>query len=278
MTKTVLITGASSGFGYHTALKFQQEGWNVVATMRSPEKDTELRNLDRVLVTRLDVKDRASVKAAVAQTICKFGSLDVLVNNAGFGVAGFLEEASDEEIDNQIDTNLKGVVVVTQEVLPQMRKQEHGMIVNVTSLGGSVGLPMMALYNATKFAVEGLTESMRFELERFGIKACTVAPGAFKTGFGRATIWTDGKSNPELSELREKFKAHYSGVLAQPPKPFGFGDPKDVADLIYDAAQGNRHLRNFAGKDAMLLTILRKFLPQSTLDNMFKSSILPKNW
>ncbi|MES0828128.1 SDR family oxidoreductase [Ruegeria sp. SCP11] len=278
MPKTVLITGASSGFGYNTVLKFQREGWNVVATMRSPEKDQELHKLDRVMVTRLDVKDRESIKAAVAETIEKFGSLDALVNNAGYGVAGFLEEASDEDIDNQIDTNLKGVILVTQEVLPQMRKQKSGSIVNVTSVGGSIGLPMIALYNATKFAVEGLTESLRIELEQFGISACSVAPGAFKTGFGHNSNWLDGNAKPELDGLRESFQSHYSAILAQPPKPFGFGDPKDVADLIYNCVTGTPSHRNFIGKDAKMLTFLRRFLPQKAMDKMFKDSILPKGW
>lgn len=277
-TKTVLITGSSSGFGYHTALKFQRKGWNVVATMRSPKKDTELKKLDSVFVTRLDVNDRATIKDAVAKTIEKFQSLDALVNNAGFGVAGFLEEASDDEINHQIDTNLKGVIMVTQEVLPQMRKQKSGTIINVSSVGGTFGLPMIALYNATKFAVEGLTESMRFELEPFGIRACTVAPGAFKTGFGHATNWTEGSPKSDLARLRETFKAHYSNLLAQPPKPFGFGDPKDVADLIYACAQGKSGHRHYVGKDAKMLTRLRKILPQRVMDSMFRNSILPRDW
>lgn len=263
MAKTVLITGASSGFGQHSAARFSCAGWNVAATMRSPEKDTQLAGLERVALLRLDVTDRASIESAVAQTREAFGTIDVLVNNAGFGVAGFLEEASDADIDRQIDTNLKGVIRVTQAVLPHMRAQQSGVIINVTSMGGNFGLPMISLYNATKFAVEGLTESMRFELARFGIRACTVAPGAFKTGFGGATSWNEGNAKPELDELRERFKKHYSSILSQPPKPFGFGDPAEVAELIYQCALADRGYRNFVGRDAKLLVWLRKLLPKA---------------
>lgn len=280
MAKTVLITGASSGFGYHTALKFQREGWNVVATMRAPEKDEELHKLDRILVTQLDVKNRDSIKQAVQHAIDKFGAIDALVNNAGYGIAGFLEEASDLDIDNQIDTNLKGVIYVTQGVLPHMRKQKSGAIINISSIGGNIGFPMISLYNATKFAVEGLTESMRFELEPFGIKAFTVAPGAFKTGFGAASNWNEGNPKKDLHHLRESFKSHYMDVLSQPPKPFGFGDPRDVAQLVFNCTQerhGRKH-RYFIGKDAKMLSKLRRILPQSMMDKMLKDSLLPKNW
>ena len=165
MKKTVFITGASSGFGNLTAKLFQARGWNVFATMRSPQKEAELTLLPNITVAKLDVTDRENIRKAVAECITTYGSIDVLVNNAGYGAAGFFEEASQEEINRQLDVNLFGLMDCTQEVIPVMRKQGGGVIINVTSVAGSLGMPFLSLYNASKFAVEGFTQALQFELE-----------------------------------------------------------------------------------------------------------------
>ncbi|WP_437972410.1 SDR family NAD(P)-dependent oxidoreductase [Sorangium sp. So ce260] len=159
MTKTILITGSSSGLGRATAKHFHAKGWNVVATMRNPEREEELIRLDRVLVTRLDVQDLASIQAAVDAGISKFGRIDALMNNAGYGAYGPLEVTSLDKIRRQLDVNVLGVLATTKALLPHFRANRSGVIVNISSGGGRVTLPLGTLYHGTKFAVEGLSES-----------------------------------------------------------------------------------------------------------------------
>jgi NAD(P)-dependent dehydrogenase (short-subunit alcohol dehydrogenase family) len=276
MKKTVLITGASSGFGRLAAVTFQKKGWNVVATMRNPQSEKELTDMPNVLVTTMDVTQRTSVKSAIREAINRYKRIDVLVNNAGYGAVGYLEEASDADISRQMDTNFIGVVYNIQEVLPYMRSQGIGVIIKITSMAGTVGLPMHTLYNASKFAVEGLTESLRFELEPFGITAKTIAPGAFKTGFGNAVSYTQGNKKTDLGRYRKKFQQHYNQVVEQPPKPFGFGDAQVVADLIYRCATEKTKNKIFVGKDAKMMIPMNKMLPKKMFGKMLKDSLLPK--
>jgi NADP-dependent 3-hydroxy acid dehydrogenase YdfG len=183
MNKTVLITGASSGIGKATAKRFQSAGWNVVATMRSPEDERELNNLDRVLVTRLDVLDLPSIQLAVQEGLARFGKLDVLLNNAGYGAYGPLEVTPMEKIRRQFDVNVTGLLATTQAVLPYFRAQRSGTIINISSIGGRITFPLGTLYHGTKFAVEGLSESLHFELLPLGIRVKLVEPGMVKQTF-----------------------------------------------------------------------------------------------
>ena len=179
MKKTVFITGASSGFGKESVRLFSEKGWNVVATMRSPEKEQELTGLAGVLVTKLDVTDESTIASAVTKALSAFGQIDVLVNNAGYGALGVLEAASDEEIRRQMEVNFFGLIAVTKAVLPGMRAQRSGVIVNVSSVGGRITFPFSTLYHATKFAVEGLTEALQYELTPFGIRTKIIEPGGY---------------------------------------------------------------------------------------------------
>src|SRR5476649_1549613 len=183
MKKTVLITGASSGFGRAAVKLFDANNWNVIATMRSPEKETELSTLSNVFISKLDVTDRSSIQNAVSEGIGKFGKIDVLVNNAGYGALGALEAATEKQVKQQFDVNLFGLIEVTKAVLPGMRQQKSGIIINVSSVGGRVTFPFSSLYHATKFAVEGLTESVQYELNPLGIRLKIVEPGGYKTEF-----------------------------------------------------------------------------------------------
>ena len=245
MKKTVLITGASSGFGKEAVKLFHKNNWNVIATMRSPEKETELSALDQVLVTRLDVTDKASIQNAVKAGIEKFGQIDVLVNNAGYGSFGALEAATEAEIKRQFDVNFFGLIEVTQALLPVMRQQKSGVIINVSSIGGKVTFPFSSLYHATKFAVEGLTESIQYELNPLGIRLKIVEPGGYKTEFAGRSISIYGVG--ESGDYQAPFDKFISAV-EQWPMSENIGE---VADAIYEAAtDGTEKLRYPVGHDA----------------------------
>ena len=174
--KTILITGASSGIGKATARLFQRTGWNVVATMRSPDNETELGTLENTLVTRLDVTEPASIDEAVEAAIDRFGTIDVLLNNAGYGAYGPLEAFPMERIKRQFDTNVIGLIATTQSALRHMRAARSGIIVNISSIGGQMTFPLGTLYHGTKFAVEGLSEALHYELEPLGIRVKIIEP------------------------------------------------------------------------------------------------------
>ncbi|MCY7272160.1 MAG: SDR family oxidoreductase, partial [Phormidesmis sp. CAN_BIN44] len=177
MAKTVLITGASTGIGLATAKLFQQRGWNVVATMRSLEQKSDLMTLDNTLCLRLDVTDSASITQAVTATLEKFSTIDVLVNNAGYALLGAFEACTPEQIERQFATNVLGLMAVTRAVLPHFREQRSGTIINIASIGGKMAFPLYSLYHSTKWAVEGFSESLQYELEPFNIRVRVIEPG-----------------------------------------------------------------------------------------------------
>lgn len=246
MSKTILITGASSGIGKATAALFQEKGWNVVATMRTPEKDQDLAKRDNVLVTRLDVTDAASIAAAVDAGIGRFGRIDVLVNNAGYGAYGPLEAFSMDKIRRQFDTNVIGLLEVTKALLPHFRANGDGVIVNISSIGGKMAFPLGTLYHGTKFAVEGLSEALSFEMEEIGVTVKIVEPGAIATDFGgRSFDFTNDEGMAEYQRVVQKLFAAL-GPAMQNAAP-----PRVVADVIYEAAtDGTGRLRYTAGEDA----------------------------
>ena len=204
MSQTVLITGASSGIGKAAAALFADRGWNVVATMRNPDDGADLAGPDNVLVSRLDLLDGDSISAAVGAGLERFGRIDVLVNNAGYGAYGPLEATPMSVIRRQFDVNLFGLVETIQKVLPAMREQRSGVIVNVSSVGGRMTYPLGSLYHGSKWAVEGLSEALHYELSTLGIRVKLVEPGGVNTDFGgRSFVFTH---DPELarSHLRAR--------------------------------------------------------------------------
>jgi NAD(P)-dependent dehydrogenase (short-subunit alcohol dehydrogenase family) len=260
MAKTILITGASSGIGKATARFFHDKGWNVIATMRSPEKDTELTQLDNVVVTRLDVTDSASIDVAVAAGLDRFGRIDVLLNNAGYGAYGPLELFPMEKIERQFDTNVIGLLAVTKAVLPHMRVQKSGTIVNISSIGGQMTFPLGTLYHGTKFAVEGLSEALHFELEPIGVKVKIVEPGMIATDFGgRSFDFVNGESVEEYQGTVQKLMAVWAGDNLQA------SEPEVVSQVIWTAVtDGTNTLRYRAGADAVQLLDNRKALDDAT--------------
>ncbi|MGA1931804.1 SDR family oxidoreductase [Arcobacter sp. YIC-464] len=273
--KTVFITGTSSGFGQETAIKFALKGWNVIATMRNPEDDKILREYENILVLKLDVTDEMMIKESVNMAINKYSNIDVLINNAGYGVAGFLEEASNEEIMTQFNTNVIGAINLIKEIVPYMRKNKSGKIINVSSLGGNIAMPMFSLYSSTKFAIEGLSQSLAYELKEFEIDVKTIAPGAFKTGFSKATKILSGNKKEELNTYRKAYEEHLNKIMTTPPKPFKFGNPSYVADEIFRCATSHSNITNLVGQDAKLLMFLKKVLPSFMFRNMLKKTTMP---
>ena len=193
--KTIVITGASSGIGKATAQLFLDKGWNVVATMRDPAAEKDLKEEARLKLVVLDVQDPASPKAAVAEAIKAFGRIDAWLNNAGYGAFGPVEAGSPEQIRRQFDVNVFGLIACVQAVAPHFRANKAGVLINVSSVGGIMTIPAYSVYNASKFAVEGLSEGLWYELGTFGIKVKVIEPGAIKTEFG-------GRSMDRVGHIR----------------------------------------------------------------------------
>jgi len=254
MGKTILITGASTGIGKTTAKLFHEKGWNVAATMRTPTKDQELGGLDNMLVTRLDVTDPSSIEVAVAETIERFGRIDVLLNNAGYGAYGVLEATPTEKIRRQFDTNVVGLLEVTRAVLPHFRANGEGVIVNISSIGGKMTFPLGSLYHGSKFAVEGLSEALHYELEPIGVKVKIVEPGMIKTDFGgRSLEFTNDEDLIEYQPFVGKVMAAMGSFGANASEPIV------VAEVIHQAATDRTdQLRYTAGDDAAQLMAGRK--------------------
>lgn len=279
MKKTVLITGTSSGFGRLTARLFQGKGWNVAATMRAPEKGTALTKLDNVLVGGLDVTDPISIETAVKETLHRFGSIDVLVNNAGYGGHTLFEQADDETIRAMYETNVFGVMNVTRAVLPVMRKKNGGCIINVTSMAGMMGAPLISIYASTKHAVQGLTEAMSFEYRRLGIYVKSVLPGSYPTTrFGANTVDDVNAGEEEISGYAEKLFSHLQGVAENMANQGGaVADPQEVADKIYECATSDAPVHNPVGSDAIMLTeMMGQASRQEFLDKLGQMILPPQ--
>lgn len=243
--KTIFITGASSGLGKATAKLFQGKGWKVIATMRSPEKETELQAMENVHVLPLDVTDPESVRNTFAQAI-SLSKIDVVFNNAGYGLAGPFEAYTETQILRQIDTNLTGVLRVAQPFVTYFREQQiPGIFITTTSAAGIASNPLSTVYNATKFALEGWSEGMGYDLAAFNIRFKTVAPGGIKTNFGTTAL--DVVQHEAYHKLWDRMMDGFrSGELIH------FSEPEAIAEIVYEAAtDGKDQMRYAAGPDAV---------------------------
>ncbi|MEN6562375.1 MAG: SDR family oxidoreductase [Christensenella sp.] len=254
--QTVFITGASSGIGKAAARLFSEKGWQVAATMRHPERETELPVLPNVRLFTCDVTDFQSIERAVQGAIGAFGQIHVLVNNAGYDAVGPLEGASEGQIRSQIETNLLGTVFVTRAMLPYFRENGGGTLINLSSVAGRLTMPLQSLYHASKWGVEGFSESLQFELKPFGIHVRLIEPGIIKTDFYNRSIMRMDVTAPE------PYRA-VAGRLIKTLVLYGqYGsDPAGVAQTIYRAAtdRGAR-LRYAVGKGRGVLW-LQKLVP-----------------
>ncbi|WP_040550533.1 SDR family oxidoreductase [Pedosphaera parvula] len=258
MNSTVLITGCSSGFGKASAALFLTRGWNVIATMRSPKPEL-FEVSDRLLITSLDVTNPKSISDAIAKGIERFGKIDVLVNNAGIGLFGAHEVTPDETIRQVFETNTFGVMTANRAIVPHMRERGSGTIINVTSSAGIAPMPMVAVYTASKYAIEGFSESLAYELGTFGVRVKIVEPGlAPSTSFA-------ANSGGRCDNLIPPAYAEYAGgyLKSMQDYPTAYTSPEDVAEAVYTAAtdESNR-LRYPAGADSVMLAEMRKSLPE----------------
>ncbi|MGD9212928.1 MAG: SDR family oxidoreductase [Desulfobacteraceae bacterium] len=265
MKKTVLITGASSGIGKATAFYFHKKGWNVAATMRRPDAERDLTTLANLACLRLDVTQIHTIQNAIKETQELFGAIDVLVNNAAYSLTGPFEAATSDQIQAFYDVVVFGVMNVTREILPHFRERHAGTIVNVTSLGGLIGMPLSSFYASAKWAVEGFSESLRFELQKLGIHMKLVEPGGVKTQFASNAIIVRKKDVPSYEKTLEKRLAAYERRRGQ------LNDPKIIAKVIFQAAKGkNGRLRHLAGNDAKIFWFLWKILPFSIFTSLLR--------
>jgi NAD(P)-dependent dehydrogenase (short-subunit alcohol dehydrogenase family) len=259
-TPTVLVTGASSGIGRATVAACSARGFRVAATMRRPEDAGDLASLSGVIVLPLDVTSEESVESAVAATVAEFGRLDAVVNNAGYAVDGVFEGADDTLIRRQFETNVFGLMRVTRAAIPVMRRQGSGTLVQVSSMGGRVTFPLYSIYHATKWAVEGFSESLAFELRPFGVRVRLVEPGAIRTDFY-------GRSREQVASPAggsyEEFVARCEGISMSAGRQAVSG-PEVVADTIVRAITDRSwRLRYPVAAPAPMLMMLRKVLPEA---------------
>ncbi|HVU07172.1 MAG TPA: SDR family oxidoreductase [Verrucomicrobiae bacterium] len=249
MSKTILITGCSSGIGKASAKFFAAKGWNVIATLRSPEKETELTGANNLLIEKLNVQDYGSIAHAIDAGIARFGKIDALINNAGFSLGGVFESIPREKIQEQFAVNVFGVMEVTRALLPHFRKNQSGLIINISSRAGLVGLPMNTLYCASKFALEGFSEALSYELAPQSIIVKLVEPsgGVSRTDFGKR-VNAERAQTASLMDY-DKFIANTNAAYAQiTVKRMATAD--EIAQVIYAAAtDGTNRLRYFCGED-----------------------------
>jgi NAD(P)-dependent dehydrogenase (short-subunit alcohol dehydrogenase family) len=241
--KTIFITGASSGLGKASAKLFASKGWNVIATMRNPEKEQELSQLPNVMLLPLDVTNPEQIKSTVRAALA-IGDIDVVFNNAGYMLAGPVEGTTDEQLVRQVNTNFLGVVRVTQAFIPYFREKKSGLFIITTSLGAFIPEPFMSLYQATKRALEGWIGSVYFELSKFGIGIKSIVPGFMKTDI--ATRSLDMARHEAYSTLLNQVVAFFSS----PQASAGALDPAVVAEVVFTAAtDGKNQLKYLAGAE-----------------------------
>ena len=273
--EVAVVTGSSSGIGHETALTLARNGYTTYATMRNTSKAAEIQSIASkenlpIIVKQLDVTKDESVRNAIQQIASEAGRIDVVVNNAGYGLTGAFEDLSIEEIKAQYETNFFGVIRVTQAILPIMRKQRSGKIINISSGAGRLGYPGGSAYVSTKFALEGLSESMSYELEPFGIRVVLVEPGVIRTNFSSGMVLAKKAQDPNspYSQMMQRM-----GTTLQQLEQNG-SDVDLVASIVLKAAtSANPELRYLAGKDVENWVEAKRKLSDSEFINSMKQNM-----
>ena len=274
--KIALVTGSSSGFGLLTSVELARVGYRVVATMRDlgrraklDQTATDADVADRIDVRALDVTNLSEIATVVDTMVHDYGRIDVLVNNAGFAMAGFAEDIKLEELRFQFETNFFGAAAMTKAVLPTMRRQRSGHIIQISSIAGLQGSITVSSYSASKHALEGWSESLRLEVNSLGIKVVLVEPGAFETG-----IWTQGARMSENAKQDTSPNYHRSLRMREVIQKIPKADPIAVARTIVAIAQNpNPKLRYLVGRDAKIQLALKRILPWKTYEKMIANFV-----
>jgi NAD(P)-dependent dehydrogenase (short-subunit alcohol dehydrogenase family) len=267
MKKTIFITGASTGIGKAAALLFAEKGWHVIATMRKPETAKDLAS-GNITLLPLDVTDVEQINQTVQQAI-KIRDIDVVLNNAGYGLVGSFEASTDAQLTNVINTNLLGVLRVTKAFIPYFREKKDGLFITTTSIGGLLAFPYFSVYHATKWALEGWSESLAYELKSFGIRVKTVSPGSTNTDFASRSLDT-----AMLPEYENSFNNYLKEFLS-PEVMNNLSSPKQIAETIYESATDNKdQLRYLAGADAIEIYEQRQKLGAEEFRKMIREKYL----
>jgi NAD(P)-dependent dehydrogenase (short-subunit alcohol dehydrogenase family) len=278
MAKVAVVTGSSSGIGFETSLMLARNHFTTYATMRDLNKsqvlEIALKEQIPLKVIQLDVNDEKSVSNAIDTIVKENGRIDILVNNAGFDLFGSLEELTIEEIKGQFETNFFGVVRATKAVIPTMRKQGSGTIINLSSIGGRIGLvPFNTSYHASKFALEGFTESLRHELDEFNIDVILIEPGFIRSNF-MANFKTAKNYDPNKSPYAKTVQKIFEGFE---PMVASSTDPKEVAQVILNAVNSSSpDVRYAVGKDAESVLKARTELSDRELEKWVRDSYMDK--
>jgi NAD(P)-dependent dehydrogenase (short-subunit alcohol dehydrogenase family) len=271
-----VVTGSTGGIGLATSLALARNGYLTYATMRNLAKGDSVQSVaDKqhlpIRVVQLDVTDENSIKSAIQSILSQTGRIDLLVNNAGYGLTGALEDIGIDEIKAQYDTNLYGVIRVTQEVLPIMRKQGSGRIINISSGAGRFGFPGGSAYVSSKFALEGLSESMAYELEQFGIKTVLIEPGFVRTNFGDNMVIAQKAQDPNspYSQMMQMMSSIRGKMLENA------SDADLVAEVVVEAATAKEpNLRYLAGKDVQQMVAAKKSMSDEEFQKMMKQGVM----
>ena len=274
MDKVALVTGSSSGIGFETSLALARNGYHTFATMRNLGKDEKIKQIIEkedlsIEILELDVDSEESVNRAIKTVSEKKGRIDVLVNNAGYGMWGTVEDVSINEFKEQFETNFFSIIRLIQKVAPIMRKQNSGNIVNISSVAGRIGFPVSPAYISSKFALEGLSESLRFELMPFGINVIIIEPGVIKTNF------FDSMKLSEKSQEDSTYKEITDKVISGVKMMAEMGtSPKEVADTIIKALKDEKPLpRYVVGNDAMMFLEAKKMKTDAEFENYLKKEL-----
>jgi len=274
MEKVAIVTGTSSGIGFETSLALAREGYFTYATMRDTTKSNKIKEIAqkenlKINVLELDVDEEKSVKSAIAQILDQKQRIDVLVNNAGWGLWGCVEDVSVDEFKEQFETNFFSIIRLIQEVAPAMRKQGSGTIVNVSSVVGRIGFPASPAYISSKFALEGLSESLRFEFAPFGVDVIIIEPGVIKTDFMK------NMKMAKKSELDTVYKDITTKVVSGVKMMAEMGtSPKEVANTIVKAIKDKKPLpRYIVGNDALMFLEAKKSKTDIEFENYLKKEL-----
>lgn len=273
MEKVAIVTGSSSGIGYETALALARDGFYTFATVRNSKKADKISQVAKkenlnIEIIELDVDDEKSISAAIEKILAKKQRIDVLVNSAGWGLFGSVEDVSMKDFRAQFETNFFGIISIIQKVAPIMRKQGAGVIVNVSSVAGRIGFPGSPAYISSKFALEGLSESIRYELGQFGVKIIIIEPGVIKTNFFSSMKIAEPKPDSPYKEITEKVIMGIK-MMAELGTP-----PSEVATTILNAVkEENPRPRYIVGNDAQMFLEAKKTKTDTEFENYLKKEL-----